>query len=310
MPTAEGSGTIVLTAAASSSKDEMMIGGLYVIDGIDGEAPLVPEEDAWQLEAAETCTIEPQLRDREQESIAVVNFEDPSTSETIEAFDARTGERLDLEEVRKGRAREARELDEFDVKMEVDESEMRVTLGKNLVKVGGNAKGSKQPACTVNTGEPRSGTSAATPSLKFVRLILSWAASYMPKRANASRIIAVFDISVAFFQGEVRKVIFVVPPEDLRKKGKIWRLLKSLFGTRDASQVFATHVEEGLNEHGIQRNAMVPCLYWSAVLEALGVHWKDDHIFGILDGRANDLEQLMREVFKVKICEHVGPGFL
>ena len=122
-------------------------------------------------------------------------------------------------------------------------------------------------------------------------------------------IIAVFDISVAF-HGKVRKVIHVVPPKDLRKKGKIWRVLKSLHGTRDASQVFATYVEEGLNDHGFQRNVVVPCLYWGAMLEALGVHWGDDFIFGIPDDRAHDLEQLMREVFKVKICERIGPGFL
>ena len=132
----------------------------------------------------------------------------------------------------------------------------------------------------------------------------------MPKRANASMIIAVFDISVAFFHGKVRKVIYVVAPKNLRKKGKIWRLLKSLHGTRDASQVFATYVEEGLNDHGFQRNAVVPCLYWSAMLDALGVHWGDDFIFGTPDDKADDLEQLMREVFKVKICERIGPGFL
>ena len=34
-----------------------------------------------------------------------------------------------------------------------------------------------------------------------------------------------------------------------------------------------TYVEEGLSEHGIQRSAVVPCLYWTAALEALGVHW-------------------------------------
>ena len=93
------------------------------------------------------------------------------------------------------------------------------------------------------------------------------------------------DISVAFFHGKVRKVIYVVPPEDLRKKGTIRRLLKSLHGTRDTSQVFATHVEEGLNEHGFQRNAVVPCLYWSAVLSALGVHWGDNVIFDIPDDK-------------------------
>ena len=84
---------------------------------------------------------------------------------------------------------------------------------------------------------------------------MSWAASYKPKRADASMVIAVFDISVAFFHGNY------VVPQDLRKKGKIWRLLKSLYGTRDASQVFATYVEEGLNDHGFQRHAVVLCLY-------------------------------------------------
>ena len=83
-------------------------------------------------------------------------------------------------------------------------------------------------ATEVNTGESRSDMFAATPPLKFVRLILSWAATYKPKRANASMIIAVFDISVAFFYG---KVIYMVPPKDLRKKGKIWRLPKRLYGS-------------------------------------------------------------------------------
>ena len=46
------------------------------------------------------------------------------------------------------------------------------------------------------------------------------------------------------------------------------------------------------------------------MLEALEVHWGDDFIFGIPDDKADDLEHLMREVFKVKICERVGPGFL
>ena len=49
-----------------------------------------------------------------------MRYEDPAATEAIEASDARTGEKLDSEEVRKGRAKEVRELDEFEVKMEVD----------------------------------------------------------------------------------------------------------------------------------------------------------------------------------------------
>ena len=173
-----------------------------MIDGIDVVAILVPEEDVWQFEATETCTTETQMQDREQEAIAVVDYEDPSATEAIEAYDARTSEKFDSEEVRKGRTKEVRELDEFEVKMEVDEPEMRLTPGK---KIWPRSVGTRKDpnssaircrlfATEVNTGESRSDTFAATPPLKFVRLILSWAESYKPKRANASMIIAVFDI--------------------------------------------------------------------------------------------------------------------
>ena len=122
VPTAEGSGSVVLSAPASSSTDEMTMGGLYVIDGIDVVATLIPEEDVWQFEATETCTTETQMQDGEQD-------EDSSAAEAIKAYDARTGEKLDFEDVRKGRANEVREIDEFEVKMEVDESEIRSIPG-------------------------------------------------------------------------------------------------------------------------------------------------------------------------------------
>ena len=101
-----------------------------------------------------------------------MNYEDPSTSGATEVHDARAGERLDSEEVRKGRAKEVRELDEFEVKMEVDESEMRVTPGKKIwSKWVETRKDPNSPAircrfCAteVNTGEPRSDTFAAHPS--------------------------------------------------------------------------------------------------------------------------------------------------
>ena len=142
VPTAEGSGTICPS-------------GLCVIDRIDVVATLV-----------ETRTNETQLWDREEESIAFVDYKDRSTSETIEAYDARTSERLDSEEVRKGRAKEVRELEEFEVKMEIDESEMRAAPGENIwSKWVETRKDPNSPAlrcrlCAteVNTGELRSDT--------------------------------------------------------------------------------------------------------------------------------------------------------
>ena len=98
-------------------------------------------------------------------------------------------------------------------------------------------------------------------------------------------------------------VLYAMPPKDFRK---IWRLLKSSvkFVTR---VVFATDVEEGLNDHSLQRNAVVLCIRarcWKQL-----VHWGDHFIFGIPDDRADDLERLMREVFKVKVCERIALVF-
>ena len=139
----------------------------------------------WHFEATETRTTETQMQDREQESIAVVDHEDPNATEDIEAYDARTGERVDSDEVRKGRAKEVREVDELEVKMEVDESAMRSTPHEKIwSKWVETRKNPNSPAircrlCAteVNTGESRSDTFAAIPPLKFVRLILSWATS-------------------------------------------------------------------------------------------------------------------------------------
>ena len=74
--------------------------------------------------------------------------------------------------------------------------------------------------------------------------------------------------------------------------------------------MFATHVEEGPDEHGLQKNASMPWRYWKATLKTRNVYWRDGFIPAISGVRANDLEQLTRETFRVKVCEHVDPGFL
>ena len=75
--------------------------------------------------------------------------------------------------------------------------------------------------------------------------------------------------------------------------------------------MFATHVEEGPNEHSLLKDALVPWWYWKAKLKTCGVCRGDGFIPAISGVRANDLEQLMRdETFRVRVCERVDPGFL
>ena len=94
VPTAEGSGTVVLSTPASSSKDEMTIGGLYVIDGIDVVATLVPEVEVWQFGNRNVHHRNPNAGQRAGINCGC-DYEDPSATEATEAYDARTGEKLD-----------------------------------------------------------------------------------------------------------------------------------------------------------------------------------------------------------------------
>ena len=103
---------------------------------------------------------------------------------------------------------------------------------------------------------------------------------------------------------------FVVPPKDLRRKQQTWSLLKNRCGIRNTSQVFAKHVEEGPNEHGLRRNALVPRWFSKATLKTCGVRWTDSFTPAISGVRANDLEQLMRYAFRVRVSQRVDPGFL
>ena len=136
-----------------------------MIDAIDVVAILVPEEDAWQFEAAETCIPETQLLDREQETIEVVDHEDPSTSEAIDAYDAITGERLDIQK-RCGRDEPKRCEDKMKLNSKWRSTNQRCERRRASTSGHGGWTHEKGPASSavrcrlcatkVNTGEPRS----------------------------------------------------------------------------------------------------------------------------------------------------------
>ena len=86
----------------------------------------------WQFEVTKTCAREIQFQYGEQESVAIVNREDPSVSKTINVYEARMGEKLDSKEMRKRKAKEVQEFDEFGVKMKVVKTEARMTPGKKV----------------------------------------------------------------------------------------------------------------------------------------------------------------------------------
>merc|ERR1712240_169708 len=61
------------------------------------------------------------------------------------------------------------------------------------------------------------------------------------------------DIRAAFLQAnKLNREVFVQPLDDIRKEGKIWKLLKPLYVLDDASRKFYLKVKETLQELGIK----------------------------------------------------------
>ena len=57
--------------------------------------------------------------------------------------------------------------------------------------------------------------------------------------ANQNFRVVSMDIKAAFLQAKkLDREVFVRPPDDIRKEGKIWKLLKPLYGLDDASRKF------------------------------------------------------------------------
>ena len=71
--------------------------------------------------------------------------------------------------------------------------------------------------------------------------------------ANQNFRVVSMDIRAAFLQAKkLDREVFVRPPDDIKKEGKIWKLLKPLYGLDDASRKFYLKVKETLQELGLK----------------------------------------------------------
>ena len=98
---------------------------------------------------------------------------------------------------------------------------------------------------------------AATPPLEAARLIVSTAAS------RKGHILMSNDVKRAYFYAEARRRIYVELPPERQRPGerKCARLLKSLYGTRDAASNWAEQYSSVLTDSGFTRGRSNPCLF-------------------------------------------------
>ena len=91
---------------------------------------------------------------------------------------------------------------------------------------------------------------AGTALLKCIKITISRAASIKNTRGDDSRVLALYDISVAFWHAQLPEdePIAMYPPRGEEEAGHMWQMKRATYGTRRASRLFQEHMKGVLKE--------------------------------------------------------------
>jgi len=123
-------------------------------------------------------------------------------------------------------------------------------------------------------------TFAATPPLESVYALMS---AFMTRRERGEvrKMMAAWDVSRAHFMGKAAREIFVELPEEDKHQPEdevpmVGRLLRSMYGTQDASQIFQKDYQCWLKSQGAQFSALCPAVF--QVKNMMGLVHGDDFL--------------------------------
>ena len=239
----------------------------------------------------------------------------PEWGRVTEAFDERTGAPLPLEKVKRARGRELEKMKEHQVKTDISweaprERKLKIVRsrwvdGWKPLPDDPNGVRSRCVAQEINTG-PRDDVHSGTPPLKGHRMVLSSAATTRKGQPHGHKLVARYDVSVAFFHAMSTGSIAVIPPEDVNE-GSLWYLLKAMNGTREASKQWSTFVEDKVTNAGFTPVKVVPGLFfhaeWQVTLSCHG----DDFLAEGMSADLDKLDELMAASFETKTLPRIGP---
>ena len=109
------------------------------------------------------------------------------------------------------------------------------------------------------------------------------------------------DVTAAFLQGEkLSRDVFVTPPPEAQEEGKIWKLLKPVYGLDDACRNFYLKAAETLIEYGCNR---------SKYDSALFLYFKEGKVVGFIAMHVDDLIHAGDKSFEKDVIEPLRKFF-
>ncbi len=144
---------------------------------------------------------------------------------------------------------------------------------------------------------------AATPPLEALRLLLSMAAS-----SGHDVKVEVLDARKAHLHAFADRTVFVRLPPELDEPGWCARLVRCLYGTRDAPKRWEAFLAEQLIALGFAKGRASPCCFFHARLGVRCIVHGDDFVLSGTAGALDEVKARMHERFLLKELGRLGGG--
>ena len=231
-------------------------------------------------------------------------------AEAESVHDELTGEELPPELVKCGRAEECAFMESWGVWQEVPVSECwqrtgRKPTGTRWVDVNKGDVENPDVRCRLVAQEVNTYKDddffAATPPLEALRLLLSHVAT--EQKGSGGRNIMILDAKKAHLHAYAEREIYVELPPERRRPGVCGRLIRSLYGTRDAPALWERFAASQLEDLGFIRGSASPCVFRHASRDLVVLIHGDDFVFA---GAAADLVWVHKELEQRILLKKVG----
>ena len=150
-------------------------------------------------------------------------------------------------------------------------------------------------------------TFSGTAPLKCIKIIISRAASIKNTRGEHSRVLALYNIIVAFWHALLPEdePIAMYPPRGEEEAGYMWQMKRAMYGTRRASRLFHEHMKGVLKEAGYAALKVCHQDYHCLETDSMAAIRGDDII---AEGEPDKLDRL-DEVLTQLVVYINGQGF-
>ena len=149
-------------------------------------------------------------------------------------------------------------------------------------------------------------TFAGTAPLKCIKIIISRAASIKNVRGRHSRVLAFFDICVAFKHTQLPEDEPIANVEE--EAGYMWQMKRAMFGTRPATRLFQEHMKGVLKEAGYAALKVCHQVYHCLETDTMAAIHGDDIIAEGEPDKLDRLDEVLKRLVVVKVLDRIGPG--